>query len=89
MKSELVKRFSTLENDDLYCFATYLDPRYKAKFFSSTELRRIESSLGKAVEDIRSHISATASPAKKVSFYANTFYKQIDIRVSIGISRLQ
>ena len=35
MKSELERHFGNLVTIDGYGIATYLDPRYKAKFFSN------------------------------------------------------
>ena len=36
MKADLARRFSSIESEDLYRVATYLDPRYMYKLFSSS-----------------------------------------------------
>lgn len=47
-------RFSWIENEDLYRIATYIDPRYKSKFFSSSHVTdQVESSLARVCEELR------------------------------------
>lgn len=42
LKSELSTKFATLTDNNLYIIATYLDPRYKHKFFTSMTAEKIE-----------------------------------------------
>ena len=44
MRAELDRRFAGIESTDIYRHATYLDPRYKSKFFSSTFITEQEQS---------------------------------------------
>ncbi|XP_064078440.1 zinc finger BED domain-containing protein 4-like [Macrobrachium nipponense] len=46
MRAELDRRFAGIESTDIYRLATYLDPRYKSKFFSSTFVtEQVQSSI--------------------------------------------
>lgn len=44
--TEAERRFSLVESEDFYRFATYFDPRYKSKFFSSGHItNQVKSSI--------------------------------------------
>lgn len=66
MKSELANRFSCLENNDLYTISTYLDPRYKGKFFPLDILQQVQARLSKKIEELQSHEFTDGQPAKKI-----------------------
>lgn len=54
MQADVEKRFSWIENEDLYRIATYIDPRYKSKFFSSSHVTdQVKSSLARVCEELR------------------------------------
>ena len=44
--SELSRRFYGLQGNDIYALATYLDPKFKSKFFSPVHVMRIKNRLG-------------------------------------------
>ncbi|XP_072377711.1 zinc finger BED domain-containing protein 4-like [Diabrotica undecimpunctata] len=41
IKDELIRKFSGLENEILFATATFIDPRYKAKFFKNTTTKEL------------------------------------------------
>lgn len=48
MRADVGKRFSPIENDDLSRITTYIDPRYKSKFFSSSHVTdQVKTSLAR------------------------------------------
>ena len=44
--SEINNRFDSLQKNDVYVAATFLDPRYKSKFLESHALQRTKTNLG-------------------------------------------
>ncbi|MPD04930.1 Zinc finger BED domain-containing protein 4 [Portunus trituberculatus] len=53
MRADVEKRFSSIENEDLYRIATYIDPRYKSKFFSSSHVtHQVKLSLARVCEEL-------------------------------------
>ncbi|XP_071536856.1 zinc finger BED domain-containing protein 4 [Panulirus ornatus] len=53
MRSDIEKRFSRLESEDVYRVATYLDPRYKSKFFSSPHITdQVKLSVARLCEEL-------------------------------------
>ncbi|KAL7646695.1 UNVERIFIED_CONTAM: hypothetical protein RMT77_001948 [Armadillidium vulgare] len=52
MLAEIERRFIELESDNKYRIATYLDPRYKGKFFPSTQITdQIKLSVAKLCDE--------------------------------------
>lgn len=53
LRREISERFGDLENNELYTLATYLDPRYKGKFFSSLHVTaNVKTALARYVEAV-------------------------------------
>ena len=46
LMKEMNDRFENLENDDSYTIATFLDPRYKTKFFKPLVSQNVKIKLG-------------------------------------------
>ena len=44
--SEINNRFDSLQKNDAYVAATFLDPRYKSKFLEPHALQRVKTNLG-------------------------------------------
>ena len=63
MRIELDKRFKGLENEDIYRIATYLDPRYKGKFFSSAQIEQIKMSIIRLCNNI--NVKNVSEPERK------------------------
>lgn len=53
MRTDVEKRFSFFEREDLYRDGTYIDPRYEIKYFSSCPVTdQVNSSLARVCEEI-------------------------------------
>ncbi|XP_022823853.1 zinc finger BED domain-containing protein 4-like [Spodoptera litura] len=67
LKAEISGKFSTLlEEDNLYVIATYLDPRYKNKFFTSVSEERIKEEILKICRNTQDIlVSRSISPRVK------------------------
>lgn len=67
MKAEIEKRFAGLEMDNNYRVATYLDPRYKAKFFSSSHIaEQVQGTVARLCDEIASvGVGEDEKPTKK------------------------
>lgn len=63
IKTEISSKFQNLDSNFLYTLATYLDPRYKAKFFEPIIKDQIESELLKIAT---SDANINESPPKKI-----------------------
>lgn len=64
LKTEVSAKFSTsLEENNLYVIATYLDPRYKHKFFTPVTEEKIKDDILK----MRSNIGADGSGSRIIS----------------------
>ena len=54
MKSSLIRRFADIEDNEKLTVATLLDPRFKDKFFSDTDVKsRVESIVQKMILDLK------------------------------------
>lgn len=62
--NELNSRFEELHNNNLFAIATYLDPRYKLKFFNDILKEQIQSDL---ISLIDSELVSSSSPLAKKS----------------------
>lgn len=61
LKDELIHKFSGLENDLLYATATFIDPRYKSKFFKNMAIKeRIIEHILDLVGDNPTDVSANS-----------------------------
>jgi hypothetical protein len=65
MLSELTRRFDRLEGNDNYGLATYLDPKFKSKFFSPVHVTRIKHRLGVLCDELME--AGSSQPAAKKS----------------------
>lgn len=66
LKSQFSAKFSSLEDNNLYAISTYLDPRYKYKFFKPVTEERIKDEIIKMVNDpVVTDSPTSMSPAKK------------------------
>jgi len=69
LRAELDRRFKGLENDDMYTVATYLDPRYKGKFFSASHITDlVKLSVARLCDDMKTKnnsLEMIESPVKK------------------------
>src|SRR5678815_6073688 len=65
IKLGLEKRFGSVEINDVHTIATYLDPRYKGKFFCNAILEQVTSSLCVAVEKLQSDQFINSPPIKR------------------------
>ncbi|XP_063911426.1 zinc finger BED domain-containing protein 4-like [Zophobas morio] len=71
LKTEVSAKFSLLEENNLYVIATYLDPRYKHKFFTPVTEENIKDDILKIRTNIEndvsnSQISPNFKAAKKI-----------------------
>lgn len=58
MQTEVDKIIAWIESEDLYRVATYLDPRYKSKFFSSSHITdQVKSSVVRLVYEELIHVN--------------------------------
>lgn len=67
MKAEIDKRFAGIEMDNNYRVATYLDPRYKSCFFSSSHIaEQVQLTVARLCDDFASvRIGEDDEPRKK------------------------
>ncbi|GBP47788.1 Zinc finger BED domain-containing protein 4 [Eumeta japonica] len=65
LKSQFSAKFSSLEDNNLYAMSTYLDPRYKHKFFKPVTEEKIKDEIIKMVNDPVVTDSPSMSPAEK------------------------
>ncbi|GBP72354.1 Zinc finger BED domain-containing protein 4 [Eumeta japonica] len=65
LKSQFSVNFFSLEDNDLYAISTYLDPRYKYKFFKPVTEEKIKDEIIKMVNDPVVTDSPSMSPAEK------------------------
>ncbi|MPC34211.1 Zinc finger BED domain-containing protein 4 [Portunus trituberculatus] len=67
MKVKTEKSFAGVEQDNVYSVATYLDPRYKATFFSSSHItKQVQETVACLCDDIVSvDVSNDENPPKK------------------------
>ncbi|XP_033218096.1 zinc finger BED domain-containing protein 4-like [Belonocnema kinseyi] len=65
--SNLKTQFSSLEDNNLFAIATYLDPRYKHKFFKPVTEEKIKDAILKIVNDPVSTGSPESSPSWETS----------------------
>ncbi|XP_063930361.1 zinc finger BED domain-containing protein 4-like [Zophobas morio] len=77
LKTEVSAKFSLLEENNLYVIATYLDPRYKHKFFTPVTEENIKDDILKIRTNIEndvsnSQISPNFKAAKKVKMGAES-----------------
>ncbi|KAJ3651368.1 hypothetical protein Zmor_017417 [Zophobas morio] len=57
LKTEVSAKFSLLEENNLYVIATYLDPRYKHKFFTPVTEKNIKDDILKIRTNIENDVS--------------------------------
>lgn len=62
---ELNSRFSDLFQTAIFAISTYLDPRYKLKFFSESDKEFVRCEVMKLIISSCSHIQTCNSPLKK------------------------
>ncbi|KAF2881785.1 hypothetical protein ILUMI_24380 [Ignelater luminosus] len=72
LKDEFIRKFSGLENEILFATATFIDPRYKVKFFKNTStkehvIQHILDLLGDGQTDVSSN--SRCPNAKRVSHF--------------------
>lgn len=67
MRTEINKKFVGLEMDNNYRVATYLDPRYKGKFFSSLHIvQQVQKTVAQLCDEITSaSVGENDEPKKK------------------------
>lgn len=67
MKADIAKRFAGLEIDNNYRVATYLDPRYKGKFFSSLHVtKQVQGTVARLCDEFASvSVGGDDEPRKK------------------------
>lgn len=54
LNSELLRRFENIESNDLYAIATYLDPKFKSKFFKlPSTLKRIQDKITLMCDELK------------------------------------
>ena len=66
--AEIDKRFNFAESNELYCIATFLDPRYKTKFFTSQFVAdRVKNIVAEKVDKIKtaSQCENEVNPSRK------------------------
>lgn len=51
LMSEINHRFDSLQKNDAYVAATFLDPRYKSKFLEPHALQRVKTNLGQVCDE--------------------------------------
>ncbi|XP_050508041.1 zinc finger BED domain-containing protein 4-like [Diabrotica virgifera virgifera] len=62
LKDELIRKFSGLENEILFSTATFIDPRYKSKFFKNTSTKeRVIEHILDLLGDSQTDISCNSS----------------------------
>ncbi|XP_033229733.1 zinc finger BED domain-containing protein 4-like [Belonocnema kinseyi] len=67
LKTQFSAKFSSLEDSNLFAIATYLDPRYKHKFFKPVTEEKIKDAILKIVNDPVSTGSPESSPSWETS----------------------
>ncbi|XP_072929650.1 zinc finger BED domain-containing protein 4-like [Epargyreus clarus] len=65
LKSQFSAKFSSLEDNNLYAISTYLDPRYKYKFFKPVTEEKIKDEIMKMVNN-PVVTDSNMSPAEKI-----------------------
>lgn len=67
LKQEMTKKFSNLEDNSLFTISTFLDPRYKNKFFNDTVKERVNSDIVALVVNLtnQQHDNRRPSNSKK------------------------
>lgn len=60
LKTEINKKFCNLENDPLFTIATFLDPRYKNKFFIDIVKDNVNTEIIKLALDLLNHDRITS-----------------------------
>ncbi|XP_063900926.1 zinc finger BED domain-containing protein 4-like [Zophobas morio] len=91
LKTEISAKFSLLEENNLYVIATYLDPRYKHKFFTPVTEEKIKDDILKIRTNIEndvsnSQISPNFKAAKKMRM-ADSLVKDTEQPGTSGAAR--
>ncbi|XP_022834999.1 zinc finger BED domain-containing protein 4-like [Spodoptera litura] len=66
LKNELDYRFSEVDKNILFQVATFLDPRYKSKFFSDILIKQIKEKLRADLETEQSLTATTSTGVKQI-----------------------
>lgn len=74
LKSELSTKFSSLRENHLYIIATYLDPRYKHKFFTPVTEEKIKDDIlmMKNTDDVSGSLNVNSEEAKRMRMTDST-----------------